>query len=92
MVASLLIFPISVRLSQSWVWLLGAVEHWNAEWVGRHVSKSGNRFEALQPVAMGLTEIFGGVGPDVARGLALRLDHGSQSLSDPFSNKSVSGA
>ena len=33
---------------------------------------------------MGLTEIFGGVGPDVARGLALCMDHGSQYLSDHF--------
>ena len=37
-----------------WVWLFGTVEPWNAEGVGWHVSKSGNRFEALQPVAMGL--------------------------------------
>jgi len=60
------------------------VEHWNAECVSWHVSKSGNRFEALQPVAMGLTEIFGDVGPGVARGLALRMDHGSQCLSGHF--------
>lgn len=74
----------SLTAQDGWVWLFGAVEHWNAECVGWHVSKSGNRFEALQPVALGLTEIFGGVGPDVARGLALRMDHGSQYLSDHF--------
>ena len=33
---------------------------------------------------MGLTEIFGDVGPGVARGLALRMDHGSQCLSGHF--------
>lgn len=73
-----------LTVEDGWVWLFGAVEHWNAECVGWQVSKSGSRFEALQPVAMGLTEIFGGVGADVARGLALRLDHGSQYLSDHF--------
>ncbi len=36
---------------------------------------------------MGLTEVFGGVGPDVARGLELRMDHGSQYLSDHFQNQ-----
>ena len=31
-----------------------AVEHWNAECVGWHVCKRGDRFAALQPIAMGL--------------------------------------
>jgi transposase InsO family protein len=60
------------------------VEHWNAEFAIWHVSKSGNRFETLQPLTMGLTEIFGGVGPDVPKGLALRIDHGFQYLADHF--------
>jgi putative transposase len=33
---------------------------------------------------MGLTEVFGGVGSDVARGLELRMDIGSQYLSNHF--------
>jgi len=69
------------------VWLFVAVEHFNSECVGWHVSKPGTRIQALEPVAMGLTEVFGGVGPDVARGLELRMDHGSQYLSDHFQNQ-----
>ena len=34
-----------------WVWTFAAVDHWNAECVGWHVSKVGNRF-AAPPVPM----------------------------------------
>ena len=30
------------------------VDHWNAECVGWHVCKVGNRFAALEPIAQGL--------------------------------------
>jgi hypothetical protein len=30
--------------------LFAAVEHWNAECVGWHVPKNGDRFAALQPL------------------------------------------
>jgi putative transposase len=36
---------------------------------------------------MGLTEVFGAVGPDVARGLELRMDIGSQYLSNHFQHQ-----
>lgn len=66
------------------VWIFAAVEHWNAECVGWHVSKLGSRFEALQPLAMGLSEHYGSTDMDAARGLALRMDHGCQYTSDDF--------
>lgn len=66
------------------VWAFAAVEHWNAECVGWHVAKTGSRFAALQPIAMALHNIYGSVGPGVARGLALRMDHGCQYTSDHF--------
>jgi transposase InsO family protein len=71
-------------LEDGWVWVFTAIEHWNAECVGWHVIKIGTRYEALQPIAAGLTSIYGSLGPDVARGLSLRLDHGSQYTSDHF--------
>jgi len=71
-------------LDDGWVWIFSTVEHWNAECVGWHVSKYGNRFNALEAVRMGIEEHFGSVGADAARGLSLRLDHGSQYLSDHF--------
>ena len=65
-------------VEDDWVWLFAAVEHWNAECVGVHVCKKGDRFAALQPIAMGLTKIYGSVDTDVARGLSLRMDHGTR--------------
>lgn len=73
-----------LTVEDGYVWLFVAVEHWNTECVGWHVSKSGSRFEALEPVAMGVNRIFGTTGSDVARGLSLRMDHGTQYLSDHF--------
>ena len=69
---------------EGWVWIFVAVDHWNAECVGWHVSKQGHRFAALEPIAMGLNEHLGGVGADAGRGLYLRMDHGSQYRSEHF--------
>lgn len=71
-------------LDDGWVWVFLAVEHWNAECVGWHVTKTGDRFAALEPIGQGLTNIYGSVAKDVARGLELRMDHGSQYTSDHF--------
>ena len=60
---------------------------WNAECVGWHVCKVGSRFAALEPIAQGLRRIYGALDADSARGLALRMDHGSQYLSDHFLNQ-----
>ena len=60
------------------------IEHWNAECVGWHVTKRGDRFAALEPISQGLTSFYGSVTADLARGLRLRMDHGSQYLSDHF--------
>ena len=46
--------------------------------------KVGSRFAALDPIAQGLERLYGSLDADVARGLALRMDHGSQYLSDHF--------
>ena len=46
--------------------------------------KVGSRFAALEPISQGLQRIFGSVEAEVARGLSLRMDHGSQCLSDHF--------
>jgi transposase InsO family protein len=69
------------------VWIFTAMEHWNAQCMGWHVTKKGDRFAALEPVAQAVLEQFGRVGADAARGLALRMDHGTQYLSDHFQNQ-----
>ena len=74
-------------VDDGWVWAFAAVDHWNGECVGWHVCKVGSRFAALEPVAQGLRRRYGSVAADVARGLALRMDHGSQYLSDHFLNQ-----
>ena len=43
-------------VDDGWGWIFTAVEHWNAECVGWHVCKRGDRFAALQPISMGLAE------------------------------------
>ena len=41
-------------VDDGWGWIFTAVEHWNAECVGWHVCKRGDRFAALQPISRGL--------------------------------------
>ena len=74
-------------LEDGWVWVFAAVEHWNAECVGWHVTKHGDRYAALEPISQGLMRLYGSVAGDVARGLRLRMDHGSQYLCDHFVNQ-----
>ena len=76
-----------LTVDDGWVWTFAAVDHWNAECVGWHVCKVGHRFAALEPIAQGLRQMYGSVEADIARGLALRMDHGSQYLSDHFLNQ-----
>lgn len=74
-------------LKEGWCWLFTAVEHWNAECVGWHVTKKGDRFAALQPLSMAIKARFDSVGANAARGLVLRMDHGTQYLSEHFQNQ-----
>lgn len=73
-----------LTVDDGYVWLFAAVEHWNFECMGWHVCKHGDRFAALEPVAAGVKRVFGSLGPDAARGLSVRMDHGTQYLSDHF--------
>lgn len=68
-------------------WVFTAVDHYSCEVVGRHVCKRGDRFAALQPVAQGLAKHFGGVDADAGRGLSLRMDNGTQYVSEHFRNQ-----
>jgi len=61
-----------------------AIDHCGADCVGIHAALQANRFEALEPIRQGVRRCFGAFGKDVARGLALRHDHGSQCVSHDF--------
>jgi hypothetical protein len=74
------------------VWLFGVAEHWNAEFLGWHVTKAGTRFEATQALGMALRQQFGHLCAEAARGLALRHDHASTFIFEHFRSRSASGA
>ncbi len=63
--------------NDGWVWVFALLDHYtNEAWA--HVAKVGNRFAALQPVYDAVIDRFGQLRPDVARGIKLRHDWGSQ--------------
>jgi putative transposase len=63
--------------TDGWVWAFVLVDHHTDEaWC--HVAKIGNRFAALQPVYDAVIDRFGRLGPNLARGIKLRHDWGSQ--------------
>jgi transposase InsO family protein len=64
-----------------------AVDHCSGECVGNHAARSGNRFEALEPVRQGVLRHFGRIERDAAKGLALRHDHGSNYMSRDFQDE-----
>jgi putative transposase len=69
--------------NDGWVWVFALLDHYTDEaWT--HVAKVGNRFAALQPVYDAVVDRFGELGPDVARGIKLRHDWGSQYRSHHF--------
>lgn len=74
-------------VDEGWVWVFSAVDHCDACCVGIHAVKIGNRFAALQPIAQGLQSEFGATGADAGRGLALRMDNGTQYTADDFLNQ-----
>jgi transposase InsO family protein len=64
-----------------------AVDHCSGECVGSYAARSGNRFEALEPVRQGVLCHFGRIERDAAKGLTLRHDHGSNYLSGNFQDE-----
>jgi transposase InsO family protein len=60
------------------------VDHCSAECVGIHASRSATRFEALEPIRQGVRQRYGGFDRNIAVGLAVRHDHGSQHVAHDF--------
>ena len=61
-----------------------AVDHCSTECVGIHASRSATRFEALEPIRQGVRQRFGGFDRQIAAGLTVRHDHGSQYVAHDF--------
>lgn len=68
-----------------------AIDHYSAECVGIHAARRATRFEALEPIRQGVRQRFGGFDAQVASGLSVRHDHGSQYMSDAFQAERRSG-
>jgi len=49
-----------------------------------HAAPRATRFEALEPIRQGAREHLGGFGNNIAGGLSILHDHGSQYMSDAF--------
>ena len=71
-------------VDDGWIWLFSVEEHWNAECLGWHVCKKGDRFAALEAVTQAVKKIYGATGKGIATGLKLRIDNGTQYTSDYF--------
>jgi putative transposase len=69
--------------NDGWVWAFIAIDHHTAEAWGE-VAARGNRFAAVEPIYEAVRDRFGEIGPDVARGIALRHDWGPQYASGHF--------
>jgi len=61
-----------------------AYDHCSGECVGIHASKGQNRFEALEPIRQGIKDYFGTARKNIAEGLSLRHDHGTQYMAHDF--------
>jgi len=73
-----------LTVDDGWVWFFGFIEHWNAECVGWHVCKRGDRFAAIEAFRNAVRTEYGSIKKGIARGLSLRPDHGSQFTSEGF--------
>lgn len=66
-----------------WVWAFCLIDHFTAEaWTT--VAKRGDRFACLEPIYDAVTDRFGKVDRNLARGIALRHDWGPQYTSGHF--------
>lgn len=74
-------------LEDGWVWFFGVIEHWSSECLGWHVTKKGDRFAAIEALTQAVENVFEKASQGAARGLKLRVDHGSQFLSEGFINQ-----
>ncbi len=61
-------------------WFIGVIDHFNDEILTFHITKTFDRFAALEPLRLAVKKTFGSIDQDVCKGLniALRCDHGSQ--------------
>jgi putative transposase len=75
------------HIREGWARVFVAVDHCSGECVGNHAARSGNRFEALEPIRQGVLRHFGRIEKNAAKGLSLRHDHGSNYMAGHFQDE-----
>jgi transposase InsO family protein len=63
------------------------IDHCTAECLGIHAARRGTRFEALEPLRQAVRFRHGAFADDIAVGVALRHDHGSQFVSYAYQDE-----
>jgi putative transposase len=71
-------------LRQGQVTVFATVDHFSGECLGIHAAKYGTRHEALEPIRQAIRGVYGRYDAEVACGVLLRHDHGSQYVSRDF--------
>ena len=61
-----------------WCWFFDVADHFNSEIIGYNVVKYGDRFEATRAVQNAIKSRYGSLEKEVAAGLTVRCDLGSQ--------------
>jgi putative transposase len=73
-----------VTVKEGWCWAFIAIDHCSLDVPGWHVAKKGNRFAALEPIRQGVRSRWDKFEKDVAAGLKLRHDWGTQYTAEDF--------
>jgi transposase InsO family protein len=77
----------TVTLNEGLASVFVAIDHCDDYCMGIHAAKVATRHEALEPIRQAVREAFDGYHGNVALGLSLRHDHGSQYVSDDFQDE-----
>lgn len=74
-------------IEEGWCWIFSVIDHFNSEVLGWHVSKYGDRFEALEPLRHAVKLEYGRYEANIAASLKLRMDNGSVYTSGTFEDE-----
>ena len=74
----------TVTLEEGQAAVFIAYDHCSGECVGIHASRGQNLWKALEPNRQGVKDYFGIARENIAEGLSLRHDHGTQYMAHDF--------
>ena len=77
-------FTTTLTLCEGQASVFVCLDHFTSELLGVHAAKRATRWEALEPIKQAIRSTYGPVRKNVAAGLSLRHDHGTQYVADDF--------